>query len=445
LDRWIQTHTIFDSQNLPESWSIVRISDAVRQIEERVKVEKDKEYKLLGVRWYGEGTFLRETVLGSETSATFLYPVVPNALMYNRLFAWKKSFAIVPREHEGHFVSAEFPQFVVDENTILPQYLYLFFTLDATIEAVSRASVGSAAVSRNRFKEEDFLKFKLPLPPLDEQKRLVAAWQLAQNHKRLAAQNIVMLEEHTAVIALSDIGIAFAPLDKRPKAFVNRWASVSRWGVEFNQWDWNLDNLLLCQKYPTQLLSSVAIINPIIEKSLDAKDEVTFVPMAAVSDEHGTVETPQKRLYSEVKNGYTCFNDNDVIWAKITPCMENGKCAVVKNLVNGLGFGSTEFHVIRTKNDKVLMPEYIWVLLRLSHLRQAATRYFIGSAGQQRVPVDFLENLRIPIPPLGVQRDIVRRVEEGRRAIRQEREVAAKVAEETEREVERLILGLSKA
>ena len=91
IERWIPLRTIFDSKKIPLSWSVVSVSDIVSQVEERVKVDKDKEYKLIGVKWYGEGTFHRETVLGSETSATYLHPVIPNALIYNRLFAWKKS------------------------------------------------------------------------------------------------------------------------------------------------------------------------------------------------------------------------------------------------------------------------------------------------------------------------------------------------------------------
>lgn len=120
IHRWIPIQSIFSSTNLPKFWTVVEVGDVVCQVEKREKVEKDKEYKLIGVKWYGEGTFHRETVRGSEISATYLYPVIPNALIYNRLFAWKESFAIVPPDHENHFVSGEFPQFVAKENRVLP-------------------------------------------------------------------------------------------------------------------------------------------------------------------------------------------------------------------------------------------------------------------------------------------------------------------------------------
>ena len=130
-----------------------------------------------------------------------------------------------------------------------------------------------------------------------------------------------------------------------------------------------------------------------------------------------------------------------MIWAKITPCMQNGKCAVARDLENGLGFGSTEFHVIRSKDKEIVLPEYLWVLLRITHLRKAAQRYFIGSAGQQRVPADFLEELFIPLPPLDVQREIVRQVQAQRAEIARLRADAERRAREIKADVEAWILG----
>ena len=104
--------------------------------------------------------------------------------------------------------------------------------------------------------------------------------------------------------------------------------------------------------------------------------------------------------------GYTRFEENDLLWAKITPCMQNGKCAVVKDLKEGFGMGSTEFHVFRSITNEA-KPEYLHSLLRTMRLRKAAMNYFTGSSGQQRVSSEFIENLYIPVPPLSVQEEIV--------------------------------------
>ena len=163
--------------------------------------------------------------------------------------------------------------------------------------------------------------------------------------------------------------------------------------------------------------------------------------MAAVSDIEGKIISPQQVPFSEVAKGYTRFQENDVIWAKITPCMQNGKSAVARNLLGKLGFGSTEFHVVRTRDHSVVLPEFIWILVRIHSVRKLAEKYFSGSAGQQRVPASFLENLAIPLPPLPVQQQIMGRVAAGRAEIAREREASENLTKSIHAEIEALILG----
>ena len=111
--------------------------------------------------------------------------------------------------------------------------------------------------------------------------------------------------------------------------------------------------------------------------------------MSALDDVTGTIAHPQPRPYQEVSKGYTWFMDGDVIFARITPCMENGKSALAKKLFNGVGFGSTEFHVIRPGNK--ILGEWIHFLTRSKEFRNDAASRFKGTAGQQRVPQSFLE------------------------------------------------------
>src|SRR5256885_12945051 len=114
LDRWVVPSAALLSRQLPDGWALSRIGDCVKQVSNVVKVEPTAEYRMAGVKWYGEGLFHRETVRGDAISARYLSPVVRDALIYNRLFAWKASFAVVPAELSGCFVSNEFPQFIPD-------------------------------------------------------------------------------------------------------------------------------------------------------------------------------------------------------------------------------------------------------------------------------------------------------------------------------------------
>ena len=153
----------------------------------------------------------------------------------------------------------------------------------------------------------------------------------------------------------------------------------------------------------------------------EADTTVTFVPMPAVDATSGTISSPQVRPLSEVRKGYTAFKQGDVIMAKITPCMENGKAAIVRELENGLGFGSTEFHVLRPNG--VATAEYLYHYIRQQSFRRAAEAEMTGSVGQRRVPADFLRDAPIPIPPIEEQQRIAAKLDDllGRVAATRER------------------------
>lgn len=160
-------------------------------------------------------------------------------------------------------------------------------------------------------------------------------------------------------------------------------------------------------------LSEIAELNPRRPSSLQSLDQetpVTFVPMASVCEHEGIIKEPIIRPYVEVRKGFTWFTDQDVIFAKITPCMQNGKSAVARGLTNGIGFGSTEFHVIRP--SPLVLPEWIYHFVRQQPFRAEAAKNFRGSAGQQRVPEDFLAKQTVPVPDLETQRRIVARIQD---------------------------------
>jgi type I restriction enzyme M protein len=158
-------------------------------------------------------------------------------------------------------------------------------------------------------------------------------------------------------------------------------------------------------------LADVCEINPSRPRSMQRDEDAptTFVPMAAVDAEIGAITRPEIRPFHSVRKGYTYFAEGDLIFAKITPCMENGKHAIARNLIGGIAFGSTEFHVIRC--GKELLAEWLHRYLRQPDVLQEATTYFTGTAGQQRVPVGFLENLILPLPPLSEQKALVKVME----------------------------------
>jgi type I restriction enzyme S subunit len=159
-------------------------------------------------------------------------------------------------------------------------------------------------------------------------------------------------------------------------------------------------------------LDEICEINPLRKDQTRFENDmpVTFAPMSSVDDVTGSLVAPIEKLFGEVKMGYTWFINGDVLWAKITPCMENGKAFIAHDLINGVGFGSTEFHVLRPK--EIVTPEWIWFYVRQESFRELASRYFTGAVGQQRVPESFLREQLIPLPSLGEQKRIAARLNE---------------------------------
>lgn len=157
-------------------------------------------------------------------------------------------------------------------------------------------------------------------------------------------------------------------------------------------------------------LPQVAELNP-RSFSVPIKDntEVSFVPMKAVEEETGRLFASETCPWSEVRKGYTPFQEGDVIFAKITPCMENGKYALARGLHGGRAAGSTEFHVLRPSSE--IDPKFLLYFLFNPEVRRAARMNMRGAAGQLRVPSDFFEHLVLPVPPLREQRRVVSEIE----------------------------------
>lgn len=157
-------------------------------------------------------------------------------------------------------------------------------------------------------------------------------------------------------------------------------------------------------------LQDLCEFNPKHDPETDRATTVSFIPMPAVDDETGAiVDRSAIRPLSEVWKGYTHFADADVIFAKITPCMENGKIAVARDLENGMACGSTEFHVLRSMG--AVEPDFVWRFLRQRSYRQVAERSMTGAVGQHRVPKPFLEGTMLPLPPLAEQKRIVAKLD----------------------------------
>ena len=176
------------------------------------------------------------------------------------------------------------------------------------------------------------------------------------------------------------------------------------------------------------VLSEIADINPRISKETLGNNQklVAFVSMASVTT-NGTVYSGEERKLIEVSKGYTFFQKGDVLLAKITPCFENGKAAVVSGLSHDIGFGSTEFHVLRPKKD--VDVRYLFHQVWNPAFRFHGVKNMTGTAGQKRLPTDFLKRFTVYLPPLPEQKRIAAILDKAD-GIRKKREEALQLADE---------------
>lgn len=179
-------------------------------------------------------------------------------------------------------------------------------------------------------------------------------------------------------------------------------------------------------KHRVVRLGQVVEINPSTKATGSADDLVAFLAMADIGEE-GRVVSVQQRPLAEVRKGYTVFQTDDVLLAKITPCFENGKAAVVESLPTQIGFGSTEFHVLRPTKD--VDPKFLFHLVWNPNFRRLGASRMTGSAGQKRVPAAFLADYEFSLPSLQEQQRIATILDKAD-SLRRKRQEATRLSDE---------------
>ncbi len=198
-------------------WPTVRLGEVLTSTQRGEAVDAVKEYRLLGIRLDGQGPFLREAVLGTQTSATKLFRVAEGDFIYSRLFACRGAFGVISKDLDGCFVSGEFPAFVPVPGKVDVEFLKYWFRLPRVIATVDADCSGSTPLTRNRFKENFFLDLEIPLPPLPEQRRIVSQIEelAAQIHEARTLRH--QAAEEAEALLLTQIERVFSGLRARHK------------------------------------------------------------------------------------------------------------------------------------------------------------------------------------------------------------------------------------
>lgn len=347
------------------------------------------------------------------------------------------------KKHKGKFVSANNHILSVkDKSKIIFDFLYILLE-------ICGQKLYKQGQQYPQFDTNIFYSFKIPLPPLEIQKQIVAECEKIEeqyNTIRMSVeeyQNLIktilqkcgiiddgggyelnsILENLQKLESKLDFNLLLSLIEEQishSEVLVEETQSKER-KQDFNafkNFSKTIQELLQTLSTPPKdgwkrisLKNEQYIeLNP-SKKEISKLDEnmlVSFIEMASVSDK-GYIQSKIDRSLNEVRKGYTYFIENDILIAKITPCMENGKCAIAKNLTNNIGFGSTEFHIFRAKTG--LDSSFLFYNLNQQNIREKAALAMTGASGHKRVPISFYENLTIPLPPLEIQEKIVQNIE----------------------------------
>ena len=341
---------------MPNNWSFLPFSNAFKQISIISKI-KLKEYKT-------EGKF----------------PIIDQGENFISGY-WNNDYDTIKEipliafgDHTRRFKFISFP-FVAGADG-----LKLFSPLFTTPCFSYYMCLALSFPNKGYARHSSFLKKCIfPVPPLAEQERIVAKIEELFAGIDAGVENLKSVKNQIALYRQSVLKSAFD-------------------GTLYKTTEWNFTSI-----------GTVCDINPKTVLPAFSDDSiVSFLPMPTVEAETGAF-SPETVEYKKVKKGYTKFQNNDVLFAKITPCMENGKSCVVRDLIQGVGFGSTEFHVLRCHAG--MLPEYVFYFVVQKVFRSKAIPFMTGAVGQKRVPADYLRDCEIPVPSLTEQERIVAEIE----------------------------------
>ncbi len=339
--------------------------DLVREVKEKVDRQNNPyEYFVAGDHMDTDELHIlrRGTFAGSDVGPAFIRIFKPGQVLYGSRRTYLRKVAVA--DFEGITANTTFVLETNDDN-ILAQRLLPFIMQS---ERFTQHSIKRSKGSTNPYVLfSDLCDYELELPDRKAQEKIAdILWAIDATKK-----------SYQKLIAATDELV--------------KSQFIEMFGIpETDSHGWGLTTLGSCCE-----------LNPRKPKDIKTDIDYSFVAMPSVSED-GRIDTSIEKPYQEICKGFTYFAEDDVLFAKITPCMENGKGGVAKGLKNGVGFGSTEFHVLRPIKG-ISNPYWLYIITMFPKFRSNAEKVMTGTGGQRRVPITYLNEYRIALPPIELQ------------------------------------------
>jgi len=391
--------------DLPEGWKWVRLEEICSKIQYgyTTKARDEGEIKLLRITDIQDNSVEWSTVPYCDISDLEYnkYFLKDDDIVIARTGATTGKSYLVKNPPESVFASYLIRISLKNND---PTFVWLFMQSTFYWDQISENLSGIAQPGVNATKLGELF---IPIPPYPIQKYLRDKIQYLFSRLNQAKELIEEVNESFEKRRMAILHKAFTgELTKGWRK--ENWAKIKN----NNLFDIDVEESKGTKELPEgwkwEKLINICSFNPPKYKVELPDDELcSFVPMRAVSDIYGEISDMEEEKYGKLKKGFTSFINGDVLFAKITPCMENGKIAIAVGLKEGFGFGSTEFHVLRVE-EKILFNKYLYYYLRNKTFRDEASKHMTGTVGQRRVPRQYLQDHLLPLPSLKEQYEIVR-------------------------------------
>lgn len=320
-------------------------------------------------------------------------------------------------------------------NCILRDYLFIVLRLHSSLEQMMQRSSGG---NYPAITEEELKKILIPLPPIKVQQQIVDIYTSAQKAKQVKEQKAQKLLDSIDNFLIDILDVKEVSVNYLQQSIFTHIRDLIGQRLDVSSYKKHFE--LISSKYENKKLSAVVEITPPVKfNGLSDGTSISFVPMECINEKYGEIKDIRETTVSNAK-GFTKFKEGDLLWAKITPCMQNGKSAIARNLINGIGCGSTEFYVMRPKDNSILI-DFVYLLLRHKKVLIAAQTSFGGAAGQQRVSNQYLKSVIIPHPPIEIQHKIISEVENMKKQAKQLELEGSFLIESAKKQIEKMILG----
>lgn len=406
IPNWSVQYADEEDLGFTRKYPMVRIGSFLFRRKDSIVIQDGVIYKRVTVSTKDGNITIRDEKDGKLIGTKNQFIIHEGQFLLSKIDARNGAFGVVPVIADGAIITSNFWTYDVNYKRINPLFLTLVTKTRQFLDFVEKSSNGTT--NRHYLQEDAFLNQKIPLPNIEEQEKILKDYNDDYEVFRDSQIEINKTKSKIEKYVFSVLSIPPKESESQNDVFL-KFRTLSKllsWSVN----SLYLKGVLSSSVYDNQLLGKVIAINPKTGfRQLKEDDKISFIPMQSISEEFACWIGNDQCSVSNSK-GYTKFQEGDLLWAKITPCMQNGKSAIVHNLINGFGCGSTEFYVLRIINEKVDL-RYIHCLLRLESLLDDATKHFTGSAGQQRVPLSYLKSLLVPIPPIEVQKEIANHVQ----------------------------------